>query len=395
MPNVTEASVAQPPVAREPVRVEIAAASADATRDLARTTLAVFFMVGLAAASLWILRPFIPAITWAAMVVVATWPFMLRVQSRLWGKRWIAVALMSTALLLAFAIPFSLAVTMVVSHSDDIGRWAVSLRHLSLPSAPAWIEPLPVVGLKLTAAWNEWASAGPEGLVARLEPYIRGIAAWLVAQLGGAGMIIVQFLLTVVIAAILYGKGEKAAAGVLGFFHKLAGVHGQNVVVLVERAIRAVALGVIVTALVQSTLGGIGLAIAGVPFAGLLTACMFVLSVAQIGPAPVLIGAVIWMYATSDSSVTPTVLLVWSIFVGAIDNFLRPLLIQRSGNLPLIMVFAGVVGGLLSFGLIGIFLGPVVLAVVYMLLEAWVGTNFEADKTQTASLNALSRPVEP
>jgi predicted PurR-regulated permease PerM len=393
MANVTEASSSQAAVAREPVRVEIAAASPDATRDLARTTLAVFFMIALAAASLWILRPFIPAITWATMVVVATWPLMLRLQSRVWGKRWIAVTLLTIALLLAFAIPFSLAVSMVVSHRDDIGRWALSLGHLQLPPAPAWIEPLPVVGPQLASAWNEAAGAGPGSVLARMEPYIRGIAAWLVAQLGGAGMIIVQFLLTVVIAAILYAKGEKAAAGVLGFFHKLAGVYGRNVVMLVERAIRAVALGVIVTALVQSTLGGIGLAIAGVPFPGLLTACMFVLAVAQIGPAPVLIGAVVWMYATSESNLVPSLLLVWSIFVGVLDNFLRPILIQRSGNLPLIMVFAGVVGGLLSLGLIGIFLGPVVLAVVYMLLEAWVGTD-SYGTTRASPIEPLSQNME-
>ena len=99
---------------------------------------------------------------------------------------------------------------------------------------------------------------------------------------------------------------------------------------------------------------------------------MFILAVAQIGAGPVLIGAVIWMYATSESAWAPTALLVWSLFVGSIDNVLRPILIQRGGELPLIIVFAGVVGGLLTLGVIGIFLGPVVLAVVYTLVKAWV-----------------------
>jgi len=107
----------------------------------------------------------------------------------------------------------------------------------------------------------------------------------------------------------------------------------------------------------------------------LLTALMFVLAIAQIGPGPVLIGTVVWVYWTSDSAWMPTALLVWSIFVGAIDNFLRPFLIQRAAHLPLLMVFAGVVGGLVSFGLVGIFLGPVVLAVVYTLLKAWIAAE--------------------
>jgi predicted PurR-regulated permease PerM len=143
-------------------------------------------------------------------------------------------------------------------------------------------------------------------------------------------------------------------------------------VILAAGAIRDVALGVVLTALVQSVLGGIGLAAAGVPLPGLLTALMFLLAIAQIGPAPVLIGAVVWVYATSDSAWVPAVLLVWSIGVGAMDNVLRPILIRRGGNLPLLIVFAGVIGGLLGFGLAGIFVGPVVLAVAYTLLKAWV-----------------------
>jgi predicted PurR-regulated permease PerM len=149
-------------------------------------------------------------------------------------------------------------------------------------------------------------------------------------------------------------------------------VHGEKVVLLAGNAIRSVALGVVLTALIQSALGGIGLFVAGVPFAGLLTISMFVLAVAQIGPAPVLIGALIWMYSTSDSAWAPAALLVWFLFVSVIDNVLRPILIQRSGDLPLTIVFAGVIGGLLTLGLIGIFLGPVVLAVAHTLLKAWV-----------------------
>lgn len=203
-------------------------------------------------------------------------------------------------------------------------------------------------------------------------------------------MLVLQILLTLVIAAILFARGEKAAAGVLSFFRKLAGAHGEKVVILAGRAIRSVALGVIVTALVQSALGGIGFVVAGIPLPGLLTAFMFVLTIAQIGPAPVLIGALIWMYSTSENTWAPTALLVYSIFVVAIDNVLRPILIQRGADLPLLMVFAGVIGGLLSFGVIGIFLGPVVLAVVYTLLKAWVSAEPQYDESPIANQQRLS-----
>jgi len=126
-----------------------------------------------------------------------------------------------------------------------------------------------------------------------------------------------------------------------------------------------------ITALVQSVLGGIGLAVAGVPVAGLLTAVMFMLCIAQIGPMPVLLLAVGWVFWSGDTG-TGIALAIWSLLVGTMDNFLRPVLIRMGADLPLLLIFAGVIGGLFAFGLVGIFVGPVILAVAYTLLVAWV-----------------------
>lgn len=356
--------------------------------DLARSTMAVFFMLGLTVAALWIVRPFAAAFVWATMIVVALWPFMLKIQAVLRGKRWAAVTVMTLGLLLTLVIPFSLAVTAIVAHTDEVGTWAQSLRDVRLPKAPGWVEQLPVAGQRISGKWNEIAVAAPEELVTRSEPYVRALASWLILKVGSVGLLIVQFLLTVLIAAILFARGEVAAAGLLGFSRRLAGVHGERVVILAGSAIRSVALGVVLTALIQSALGAIGFAVAGVPFTAFLTAIMFMLSVAQIGPGPVLIGAVAWMYWTHESAWVPSALLVWCLFVGAIDNVLRPLLIQLSGQLPLLIIFAGVVGGLLSFGLIGIFIGPVVLAIVYTLLKAWVADEGQSDPAHAAHPSA-------
>jgi predicted PurR-regulated permease PerM len=127
----------------------------------------------------------------------------------------------------------------------------------------------------------------------------------------------------------------------------------------------------VVTALAQSALGGVGLLVAGVPAVGLLTALMFMLCIAQIGPVLVLVPVVVWLY-WSDQNLWGTVLLVWTILVGAMDNFVRPVLIRRGADLPLLLIFAGVIGGLIAFGVIGLFIGPVVLAVTYTLLGDWV-----------------------
>jgi predicted PurR-regulated permease PerM len=340
-------------------------------RDLTHTTLAVLFIGGLIAAAFWILRPFLAALIWAAMIVVATWPLMLRVQRWLWGKRGLAIAVMIVVLLLVFVIPIALAANSIITHADQIVGWAKALGTLKLPPPPDWLQGLPFVGEKLAALWREYAATGMAELAAMLQPYTTGLLGWFAAQAGEFGLIGLQFLLTIVLAGILYAQGEDALSFVQRFLRRLAGERGAAVAVLAGQAIRAVALGVVVTALVQSVMGGIGLAIAGVPFAAVLTAAMFLLAVAQIGAGPILACATLWMYWTGDTA-WAIALLVWTIVVGSLDNILRPILIRQGADLPLLLIFAGVIGGLISLGLVGLFVGPVVLAVTYTLLESWM-----------------------
>jgi predicted PurR-regulated permease PerM len=194
---------------------------------------------------------------------------------------------------------------------------------------------------------------------------------WFAARAGSIVMMFLQFLLTVIISAILYAKGETVASGVRSFARRLAGQRGENAVNLSAKAIRGVALGIVVTAIIQTSISGIGLVITGVPAAPVLTAVIFMLCLAQVGPPLVLIPAVIWLYS-KDGALWGTILLVISIFAMTIDNVIRPVLIRKGADLPLVMIFAGVIGGLLTFGILGLFIGPVVLAVSYTLLESWV-----------------------
>jgi predicted PurR-regulated permease PerM len=221
--------------------------------------------------------------------------------------------------------------------------------------------------------WHDVVTAGADGLVARLSPYGAQIAQWLVSEAGSLGYMLIQFLLIVAIAGILYANGETAATGIRRFGHRLAGERGEGAVVLGGQAIRSVALGIGVTAIVQSILGGVGLALAGVPFAGALTALMLLLCLAQIGAVPVMLIAVGWLYF-KDQTITAVVLLVWTVIVGSLDNVIRPILIKRGVDLPLLVILAGVIGGLLTFGIIGLFVGPVVLAVNYTLWRDWVNS---------------------
>jgi predicted PurR-regulated permease PerM len=339
--------------------------------DLARITLKVLVLGLLIAACLWILQPFLAATVWATMIVVATWPMMLSVQAWLGGRRWAAVTVMTLAILLMLVVPLVLAVVTIVDHADDMVAWSKSIVAAGIPSPPGWVEQVPFAGEKIAKEWQQLAATPSEDLVARATPYVRQAVQWFARQAGGFGLMMLQFLLIVVITAILYSIGETAARGVRRFARRLADERGENSVILAGQAIRAVALGVVVTAIVQSTFAGIGLAVAGIPYAAVLTAIIFILCIAQLGPIFVLAPAVGWLYWTGDP-VWGTVLLVWAVVVGSMDNFLRPFLIKRGADLPLLLIFVGVIGGLISMGIIGLFVGPTVLAVTYRLLESWI-----------------------
>jgi predicted PurR-regulated permease PerM len=347
-----------PPTARPP-------------QDLARTVLAVLSLGGIIAISIWILKPFLPALIWAVTVVVATWPLMLKAQAYLWGRRALAVTAMTFALLCVFIVPLLLAVVTIAENADRITGWLKTLADMQVPPPPHWVAGIPLVGERLASVWQQVAVEGYSELAARAAPYVKDVGRWIVGHAGGVGSVFLQLLLTVILSAILYSKGEHAAAGALRFGRRLAGARGEGSIVLAGQAIRGVALGVVVTALIQSLLGGIGVAIAGVPFAAVLTALMFMLAIAQIGPAPVLALSVGWLYWQGDNA-WGTALLVWAVAVSSMDNIVRPILIRRGADLPLLLIFAGVIGGLLAYGVVGIFIGPVVLAVGFKLLESWL-----------------------
>jgi predicted PurR-regulated permease PerM len=348
----------------------------------------------LIAGSLWVLRPFVPALLWATMIVVSTWPFMLRLQAWLGGRRGAAVAVMTLLLLLLLFVPLYLAVSTLLEQSDRIVSFVHNLPTLRLPPPPQWVNDLPLIGHRAAAQWLALASLDPTQLADQLAPYIKKALVWFAAQAGGFGTAVVHFLLTVLVSAILYAKGEGAAGYLRRFFRRLAGPRGDKIVTLSGSAIRAVALGIVVTAVVQSALAGIGLVAVGFPLAGVVSAVVFILCIAQIGPIPALVPCVLWLYAAGSAG-RATVLLIVTVLAQVIDNVLRPLLIKRGANLSLLLIFPGVVGGLLWLGIIGLFIGPLLLAVTSTLLDDWiasgVGENAPEDEAHTA-VNAGEGP---
>jgi predicted PurR-regulated permease PerM len=359
---------------------------ADIRRDLTRTTLAIICILGLIGLSLWVLRPFLAAAVWATMIVVATWPLLISLQARLGNRRAPAVAVMTVAMLLLLVLPLWMAIDIISDHFEQLTVTGKQLAENGVPPPPEWVKTLPLVGEKLATSWTQFAASSPTAIASKVTPYAADTGKWVLGQVGGLGGMLIQFLLVVLIAAILYSSGEVGARFMRRFGRRLAGERGENSIILAGQAIRGVALGVGVTAIVQTVLGGIGLAIVGVPFASLLSAVMLMLCIAQIGPMLVLLPAVGWMYWTGDNG-WATFLLVWSLVVGTLDNFLRPMLIKRGADLPLLLIFSGVIGGMLGFGLIGIFVGPVVLAVTYTLMLAWIEDELGKDNADLLELS--------
>ena len=357
---------------------------AERQSDLTRDTLAVVFLFALIGASVWILLPFLTAVVWATMIVVATWPLLLMLQRWLLGRRWLAVTVMTLLLLAIFLLPFAFAIGAFMENFKVVTTWTTSLSTLTLPPPPDWLGKIPLVGAKAASQWQQLAELSREDLATRLTPYLGGVVRWVAEQVGGLGMLLGQIVLTVLISAVLYATGESAGAMALRFGARLAGEQGEQAIRLAGQAIYGVALGVVLTAFVHAVLGGIGLAVAGVPFAVMLTVVMFISATVQVGVIPIMLCAVGWLYWTGDST-WGTVLLVWTLVIAPVDNILRPILIKQGADLPLLLIITGVIGGLLAFGIIGLFVGPVVLAVAYTLFTAWINEDGASSRTEKPS----------
>lgn len=349
-------------------------------KDLTQITISVILILLLIFGSIWVFMPFVAALIWASIIVISTYNFMLKLQKLLWNKKGLAVTAMVLIIILVVVIPIAVVFGTIITNSSEIIGWFNLVSGLEFQSAPEWMSGIPLIGSQLQSGWNQLASLSNDEINKKVIPFLDDLLKWFAAQAGGFAFFMFYFLITVVISGILYSKGKVAVKGLRNFASRLAGERGDAIVILAGQAIKAVTMGVVITALIQSVLGGIALAICGVPRAGLLTAIMFVLGLTQIGALPVLGPAVIWKFVSGDP-VWGGILLVLTIIVGLSDNFIRPVLIKRGADLPILLIFAGVIGGLIAFGIVGLFIGPVILAVTYTLLKAWVNESKKATES--------------
>lgn len=347
----------------------------ESTRAYARIALAASIVVG----TVWVLAPFLAALLFAAILCLTTWPLFARLEGRLKGRTTLAALLATLALAMVVLGPMSyLAATIADGVAQLIALlrpWFESADH----APPAWLATLPLVGEPLDNYWRKLAASQAEltNLGKQLFGPTRNFLT-AAAKLIGQGLL--ELTLVVFIAFFFYRDGHKLTAHIAHLAEKIGGVLGTRMLHLTRNTIMGVMIGIVGTAAAQSLVALIGFLVAGVPAALLLGAATFFLSMVPVGPPLIWGGAAWWLYSQGDTG-WAIFMVVWgAAVVSSVDNFIKPILISRTSSLPILLVALGVFGGVLAFGFVGIFLGPVILALALTLVEEWIAVP----KEQTA-----------
>ncbi len=353
----------------------------DLTTNVMEMVIRVGLVVGL---MLWcydIVKPFIGMIFWGVIIAVALNPVYERFHALLGGRRGLAVTLFTVAMLVLLIIPVVLLADTVVQGAVQLGT-ALRDGAIRIPEPPASVAGWPIIGERLDTFWR-LASENLEEALAQVRPQIAALSRWLLSAAAGAGLGVLTFFAAIIIAGVLMGNAASGQQAAHALFTRLIGERGEEIADLAESTVRSVATGILGVALIQSLLAGLGFLAVGIPGAGLLALICLFLAIIQVGPLLVLIGAVIYVFQTAATT-TAVIFTIWCVFVGTIDNVLKPLLLGRGVKVPMLVIFLGAIGGFLSMGIIGLFVGSIVMVLGYTLLMLWMETTvpgIEVEKT--------------
>ena len=328
-----------------------------------------------------VLRPFIASLLWAAIMAYASWPVYEALYSRLRGRPGAAATAMTLLLLLAIVAPFALMGVSLVDSAAVLLRVLRDAMERPLPEPPEWLGAVPLVGTYLTAKWAALLHEDMGDVLLQARQYLQQLPLkdWAVvaAAAVGRGVLLISF--SVLICFFFYRDGPTITAQAHTVMERLTGHRAKQLIEVIAGTVSRVVNGILGTALAQSVLALLGFWVAGVPGAVLLALLTFFLSIIPMGPPLVWVPAAAWLFA-QDQHGWAIFLALYGLFViSSIDNFVKPYLISRGGSLPLLLVFMGVLGGVLAFGFIGVFLGPVILAVAFALLSEWIRPKGQPD----------------
>jgi predicted PurR-regulated permease PerM len=319
-----------------------------------------------------LVRPFVPILAWSVVLAVAFNPVFRWLAKVLGGRPKLAAAILT---IVNLGIVIGPATWLGLSAVEGIREFAAQLSagNLVVPSAPARIKDWPLVGLQLFELWNQ-ASNNLRSVLREVIPHLKPLAGMMLALVGNAGVGTLKFLLSVVLAGFLFPYGPQLVAAGRGVLSRVVPEQSEHFLELAGATIRAVSQGVIGVAIVQSLLAGIGFKLAGIPGAGLLAFAILLLAILQVGAAIVVLPVIIWLWTAKDFT-TALLLTLFLVIVGLVDNVLKPLVMGRGLTTPTLVIFIGVIGGTLAHGIVGLFIGPIILSVAWELTVAWIRTD--------------------
>jgi predicted PurR-regulated permease PerM len=324
-----------------------------------------------------VIRPFVPVLAWSAVLAVAFYPVFNWLAKLLGGRPSTAAAILT---IVNLGIVIGPATWLGVSAVDGVRELAGELTagDMVIPSPPEQVKDWQLVGPQLYEIWSR-ASDNIRTVLREVAPYLKPLAGTMLALAGSAGVGTLKFLLAVLVAGFLFSYGPQLVAGGKRFLSHIVPEQSEHFVELAGATIRAVSQGVIGIAVVQALLSGIGFKMAGIPSAGLLAFAVMLLTIVQIGSAIVLLPVMIWIWMDKDFT-TALLLTVFLSIVGVLDNILKPLVMGRGLATPTLVIFIGVIGGTLAHGIVGLFIGPIILSVAWELMAAWM----REDRAKTA-----------
>jgi len=316
-----------------------------------------------------IVRPFIQLILWGIILAIAVHPAYLRLCRVMGGRERLSAIVLVVGSILLLTVPSVLITTSLVESTTEL---AVDLHEgeIKIPPPPASVADWPIVGERLHAFWSK-ASQNLEAALGQAGPLVKATGQWILSSSAAAGFGIVMFALSIVVAGVLLSNGDGVKDTSRRIARRLVHERGDELIDLTRDTVESVTLGILGVALIQGVLAGIGLLVAGVPAAGLWALLVLLMAVIQI-PTVLLLGPiVVYVFATSSTAIA-VLFAIWSLAVAFSDNVLKPLLLGRGVNVPMLVIFMGAIGGFILQGIIGLFAGAVVLSVGFTLFKAWL-----------------------
>jgi predicted PurR-regulated permease PerM len=325
------------------------------------------------AGCLLVLLPFASALLWAVVLAFSSWPLYRRLVHLLGGRRTLAALGMALAMFCIILLPFVIVGATLGDNVKDLTasaqRWMAEGPH----QPPSWLIKLPVIGPRAAESWRSLA-ADNSPLIAAGKRLIEPLSGWLLRGGLALGHGLLQLALSILIAFFLFRDGETAAQRFTTAIDWIAGEQGKHLLEVAGNTVRGVVYGILGTAFVQAIMAGIGFLLAGVPGAGLLSLLTFFLSVVPVGPPLIWLPAALWLFHQGATG-WGIFMLIWGVVVSSVDNVVKPWLISQGSSMPFLLILFGVLGGALTFGFIGVFIGPTLLAVGYRLVEEWASTH--------------------